>query len=249
MRRRAFTLIELLVVIAIIAILAAILFPVFARAREKVRTTNCTSNLKNLSLALLMYVQDYDEKFPSAWKTRKPTLQYESLVDYVIQIDPYVKNKQIYRCPSEGELTWNYNWLATQGVTPAKARAEGAIPCSYTYYFKFYTTRDSPWGDCPNGSEQTHSLAEVTYPSQLALVGCEGASDKHGGTLDKGPANTTRGRQFVNLACVDGHARLASVGRLNSLCHGTRFGLVAEAPDWPAALNWTLGGISGADLK
>jgi len=64
-QRRGFTLIELLVVIAIIAILAAILFPVFARAREKARQASCQSNLKQLALSELMYIQDYDEKYPS----------------------------------------------------------------------------------------------------------------------------------------------------------------------------------------
>jgi prepilin-type N-terminal cleavage/methylation domain-containing protein len=64
MKRRGFTLIELLVVIAIIAILAAILFPVFARAREKARQTSCLSNVKQLSLGMLMYTQDYDERLP-----------------------------------------------------------------------------------------------------------------------------------------------------------------------------------------
>src|SRR6202044_2312019 len=63
--RKAFTLIELLVVIAIIAILAAILFPVFAKAREKARQTTCTSNMKQLGLAVLQYVQDYDESMPT----------------------------------------------------------------------------------------------------------------------------------------------------------------------------------------
>ncbi|HEV2472758.1 MAG TPA: prepilin-type N-terminal cleavage/methylation domain-containing protein, partial [Chthonomonadales bacterium] len=63
--RRGFTLIELLVVIAIIAILAAILFPVFAQAREKARAISCLSNEKELGLSVLMYVQDYDENFPS----------------------------------------------------------------------------------------------------------------------------------------------------------------------------------------
>jgi prepilin-type N-terminal cleavage/methylation domain-containing protein len=65
--RPAFTLIELLVVIAIIAILAAILFPVFAQAREKARQTTCTSNVKNLGLAVMMYTQDYDETYPPLW--------------------------------------------------------------------------------------------------------------------------------------------------------------------------------------
>lgn len=62
--RKGFTLIELLVVIAIIAILAAILFPVFAQAREKARLATCTSNMKQINLSLLMYIQDYDETFP-----------------------------------------------------------------------------------------------------------------------------------------------------------------------------------------
>src|SRR5260370_2746948 len=66
-RRKGFTLIELLVVIAIIAILAAILFPVFAQAREKARQTTCTSNVKNLGLAVVMYAQDYDETYPPLW--------------------------------------------------------------------------------------------------------------------------------------------------------------------------------------
>ena len=74
MKNKAFTLIELLVVIAIIAILAAILFPVFAQAREKARQTSCLSNMKQVGLGLLMYAQDYDENYPRAdyWDTRSP---------------------------------------------------------------------------------------------------------------------------------------------------------------------------------
>jgi len=98
--RRGFTLIELLVVIAIIAILAAILFPVFAKAREKARQASCQSNLKQLALGVLMYVQDYDERVPVCswppcwnWSSNRGSWWWS-------QIYPYVKNNQLYACPS-----------------------------------------------------------------------------------------------------------------------------------------------------
>lgn len=96
-QRRAFTLIELLVVIAIIAILAAILFPVFARARENARRTSCQSNLKQIGLGVKMYVQDYDEKFPLTFST--PTSATVRL--YIFQeLHPYLKSTQLWACPS-----------------------------------------------------------------------------------------------------------------------------------------------------
>jgi len=94
-RKSGFTLIELLVVIAIIAILAAILFPVFAQAREKARQTSCLSNQKELGLSVLMYVQDYDQNFPSG-------LQNDWWNDtWYVLTQPYIKNLQILRCPSD----------------------------------------------------------------------------------------------------------------------------------------------------
>jgi prepilin-type N-terminal cleavage/methylation domain-containing protein/prepilin-type processing-associated H-X9-DG protein len=101
---RAFTLIELLVVIAIIAILAAILFPVFARARENARRASCMSNLKQIGLGFMMYIQDYDEKFP------KVTLGYPSgsapwtssnVYAWADALQPYIKSTQLFQCPSE----------------------------------------------------------------------------------------------------------------------------------------------------
>jgi len=102
-QRKGFTLIELLVVIAIIAILAAILFPVFAQARENARKASCQSNLKQLGTAFMMYKQDYDERYPfGGWLPNSlGTWEWQNT------IAPYVKNKGVYRCPSSSELDEN----------------------------------------------------------------------------------------------------------------------------------------------
>jgi prepilin-type N-terminal cleavage/methylation domain-containing protein/prepilin-type processing-associated H-X9-DG protein len=103
MRRRAFTLIELLVVIAIIAILAAILFPVFAQARDKARAASCISNLKQVGTSLLMYTQDYDESFPaSRHATGCPGNDGGTRHSpWSVTIFPYVKNVGVFSCPSD----------------------------------------------------------------------------------------------------------------------------------------------------
>lgn len=108
MRRRGFTLIELLVVIAIIAILAAILFPVFARAREKARQSSCSSNVKQISLGCMMYAQDYDERNTIGWYSDANA----GCHTYRVDIMPYVKNWQLFTCPSHSETTGcqSYGW-------------------------------------------------------------------------------------------------------------------------------------------
>src|SRR6187399_946348 len=105
-RNSGFTLIELLVVIAIIAILAAILFPVFAQAREKARQTTCLSNNKQIGMATMMYLQDYDERFPAqrywqnniwdGWPVLRSGILGESADDYKDETLPYSKNEQIW---------------------------------------------------------------------------------------------------------------------------------------------------------
>ena len=115
MKRRGFTLIELLVVIAIIAILAAILFPVFAKAREKARQTSCLSNVKQLCLGVLMYVQDNDEKFCL------PVVCGSGLTGCFVRaewcgsgyrpLNPYIKSSALWECPSNNDCkAISYGW-------------------------------------------------------------------------------------------------------------------------------------------
>ncbi|CCW35040.1 prepilin-type N-terminal cleavage/methylation domain-containing protein [Chthonomonas calidirosea] len=122
--RKGFTLIELLVVIAIIAILAAILFPVFARARESARTNSCLSNEKQIGLAFLMYAQDYDETLPSTpfgscptcwpWKAwpGSPGAGWDSV--FYTPIQPYIKNVQLLQCPSQNTAN---RWYGSKGLS------------------------------------------------------------------------------------------------------------------------------------
>lgn len=98
--RKAFTLIELLVVIAIIAILAAILFPVFAQAREKARQISCASNLKQLSLAIIMYQQDSDEAYPQG-NSAFTNWQFNFTYGWSSEISPYVKSLGVFGCPDD----------------------------------------------------------------------------------------------------------------------------------------------------
>ncbi len=113
-RRPGFTLIELLVVIAIIAILAAILFPVFAKAREKARSASCLSNLKQIGIATMQYVQDYDETYGYG------TIMISGADNYFPHtLQPYCKSVQVFVCPS-----------GHKGNLPGLSNG-GTIACSY----------------------------------------------------------------------------------------------------------------------
>jgi prepilin-type N-terminal cleavage/methylation domain-containing protein/prepilin-type processing-associated H-X9-DG protein len=111
-----FTLIELLVVIAIMSILASILFPVFARAREKARETRCTSNLRQLGLALHMYAEDFDGLLPLANEYPAPPPPadgyHQGPPGIADVLEPYMRNRQVLRCPSDKDRMWE-----TQGVS------------------------------------------------------------------------------------------------------------------------------------
>jgi len=166
--RSGFTLIELLVVIAIIAILAAILFPVFAQAREKARGASCLSNAKQLSLGIVMYTQDYDEmmvmsandSLPGVLRTDGST--YRRWSPWTKQIQPYVKNVDLLLCPSSKDNAF---------VNAANAVARKEIYASYGFNYGYLGTFG---GGDPSGSGDyiwsPVSLAEISRPAGTVMI-------------------------------------------------------------------------------
>jgi prepilin-type N-terminal cleavage/methylation domain-containing protein len=219
-RPRGFTLIELLVVIAIIAILAAILFPVFAQAREKARTTTCLSNLRQIGIANQMYMQDYDERFPFAGRDWPQA----SFVDVWNGLGPYIKNTEMFLCKSDPAPGWNIRWATSYGKQYRIKVQEIQFPSSYYYYYAFYhnfNEKQQP------GPAVSMPLAAVQYPAQKAIFVCfTGVFEGRG-----------HNPNAMSLCMVDGHSKLVPVSRIN------------ETKPYADNLDWTVGGLAGKDIK
>ncbi len=201
MRRTGFTLIELLVVIAIIAILAAILFPVFARAREKARQSSCQSNLKQIVLAALQYAQDADEKLPYALVATG--LAWGDVVQ------PYIKNSQVFDCPSGSarmSLNTNYNpprfWRRDESGVPANTW--------YSYGINGWYDNTNPITVGPQGM----AMGQILRPAQVVLLAdTDGATPYviNGGAFSavnvQGQLAWNRHNDGLNFAYCDGHVK------------------------------------------
>jgi len=212
-----FTLIELLVVIAIIAILAAILFPVFAQAREKARAISCLSNTKQIGLGLYMYVEDYDEMMPTAFAAIVPINGGDPgcPIDFESQIAPYVKNQQLYKCPSDGQPRNGDNcfWDGEWGV-PANANGNattGRILRSYGYVGNLCTQQYDLEGVASVGTPdpntgmsawgEGYSIAGIDQPADtIAIVEVSNYSDGGGaaGGYQDGFYGSAWGDLFTN---------------------------------------------------
>ncbi len=199
-RRGAFTLIELLVVIAIIAILAAILFPVFAKAREKARQSSCSSNLKQIGVAELSYVQDYDEVHPPTSLDNNTGGRWYSYLSFMDLVTPYVKNDQIWACPS---------WATVPTGSSLKVAYKPTMRWTGCY------SNSSGYGlhpETPSSSGPTVSMAEVGAPAETFMV-FESDFSQGGGfrACDLAPTCLEdRHNDGGNVVYADGHVKWLS---------------------------------------
>lgn len=209
-KKRAFTLIELLVVIAIIAILAALLFPVFLTARGKARQATCTSNLRQIGLSIAMYTQDYDGLYPYAidpadkytpeiWVS-EPDFQ-NLLKDLPLMqqvLDPYIKSKEIFHCPAD--TGFQYEDFGRYEIDP-NGNPKNAMPSSFakfgtSYYYRTEITLKNA-GD-----------ATFQTPAELNVL-FDGAGVWHGSVFPE----TKR----YDTLFGDGHVKNLSYDRLEEL--------------------------------
>lgn len=235
---KAFTLIELLVVIAIIAILAAILFPVFARARENARRSSCMSNLKQIGLGVMQYTQDYDEKYPYNWgdgTSTTPTVyvndssspgyslktkpqaggaaqRYFTWMDFIY---PYVKSTQVFVCPS-----------ATSDATAPSYGYSGAIGGFMRYKYDGSTV---PGATTPRTAA---ALSAVQRPSEVYMIMDYNSAYGYIAGADDVPAfarSTVKStNQLVaphldggNFAYADGHVKWQSRSTIAAVVNNT----------------------------
>jgi len=234
-QRKAFTLIELLVVIAIIAILAAILFPVFARARENARRTSCLSNVKQMGLAIMQYTQDYDEQYPNIFQPRPGAVAADMpdgriwttsggnpLILWQQLTFPYHKSIQAFVCPSSdmsvsppvsghyGANLWVMKRPDVPDNIPLKMAAIQAAASIYMFmdsgsYSTYHTYADTGVGN-------------ISYVPGTGEAGgsCTGFTTSTAG--QQGLADCQKGRHFggVNVGFADGHAKWLKTSTLRT---------------------------------
>ena len=224
-QRSAFTLIELLVVIAIIAILAAILFPVFAKARESARRTACVSNVKQIGMAWMMYVQDYDESFPPSNSTQNAATQWTNSTTYTnkypckpcrphlkgndsvtydptIYAIPYIKNMDLFKCPSDVGIPTSLVNDPSQGIPVWKVEKS-------SYCLNTVMTRVGTLASIPRPAE--------TYMGAEVLSFHLGTGDAIKSWAQATPTQSAFGACRVAYF-VDGHAKIASEGFIAAQC-------------------------------
>ncbi|MCE5240819.1 DUF1559 domain-containing protein [bacterium] len=231
--RRGFTLIELLVVIAIIAILAAILFPVFAKAREKARQASCLSNVRQLAVAFHQYATDYDGMLPDLL-TGRDTGVASMYIYWPWALYPYVKNGQIFACPS---CTWGQSLPPPGGGTSIVVRGYGGVRevLGYAGNLGYITSGADSWGSYSNPDQSYYgqSLDGMQSPAEVVVL-CDATNwtcqrdywDRTDNTTQPDAATATfynnayyvvdsRHNEGANCAYADGHGKWQRRGIAN----------------------------------
>ncbi len=209
-RCEGFTLIELLVVIAIIAILAAILFPVFSQVRDKARQASCTSNLKQLGLAYSMYREDYDGHFPPAWSFPNGWNQCPQLT-WMDFCQPYIRNVQIFACPSRAQNAWVWTTPAArrdcppviaQWGSPPLGSVENPFRLGYVYNEGYDEGQEVPGISCtPGGGSPSR-----WNPCYWGMVSHEALDPVRGFTVaDVGAHDASFEEPATTIALIDGN--------------------------------------------
>ena len=222
-----FTLIELLVVIAIIAILAAILFPVFSRAREKARSASCQSNTKSLATAMVMYMQDHDERLPMGSRTTSI-----GAIRWGEQIQSYIKNHQLFVCPSANRLVFNppsgptggygynscfLNNLPQSSIVQSAETVMLGDSCGVTNSnpFRIRPDQATVWGTCNPANVGNNGWgvapAPITRPCPMVNLAASTCSSSNPDCSRL----AYRHNDLANIAFVDGHAKLMRYADLN----------------------------------
>jgi len=212
-RRRGFTLVELLVVIAIIAVLAAILFPVFAQARASARKASCTSNLHQLAMGFTQYFQDYDETFPANGVYEVATIADIDKLWYR-QIQPYVKNYGVLHCPSDN-------------VTNAQRTLSNALPADHNLPGLPALSYGANWDmmSAAYSGRPEAKIATIQYASQMLLVADCTEPWAFGPVYTDGQClPTATGVRWSHIAYANG----PPVAYSFTPCHGGRSGMGHE---------------------
>jgi prepilin-type N-terminal cleavage/methylation domain-containing protein/prepilin-type processing-associated H-X9-DG protein len=238
--KHGFTLIELLVVIAIIAILAAILFPVFGRARENARRTNCTSNMKQMGLGVMMYAQDSDGRYPMASNTDGSGRRWP---DYIL---PYIKSGQLFVCPSIGGNDVENRGLAWSASSGQTGKFFG-YGYNYQYMGNSRVVNDRPYFPYTSSDSVITAPAQTIAITDSSGVGTTGTTGVYvidppvpvvyqdGSVRGSGRANSSDGYypngsgsniaqrstpasrhlEMVSVAFADGHAKAMKLSRMD----------------------------------